>query len=128
MRSYTRISRLEKSKSTGSFLAALKPRAELKSSRAAVFAATFYATLGAVKAINALEMAFPSDVSLLGFEHSEWMTAVRPYLSAVEQPVGDMAMRSWHALRERIAGDDGDFKRVLLDFRFIIRESTRPPR
>jgi LacI family transcriptional regulator len=94
----------------------------------AVFAATFYATLGAVKAINALELAFPSTVSLLGFEHSEWMTAVRPYLSAVEQPVGDMAMRSWEALRERIAGDRGELKRVLLDFRFVIRESTRPPR
>ena len=43
----------------------------------AIFAATFYATLGAVKAINALELAFPEDISLLGFEHSEWMTAVQ---------------------------------------------------
>jgi LacI family transcriptional regulator len=94
----------------------------------AVFAATFFATLGAVKAINALELAFPADVSLLGFEHSEWMTAVRPYLSAVEQPVGELAMRSWQALRERIAGDESELKRILLDFRFVIRESTRPPR
>ena len=71
---------------------------------------------------------FPTDVSLLGFEHSEWMTAVRPYISAVEQSVDDLAMRSWQTLRERIAGDDGDFARVLLDFRFDFRELTRPPR
>ncbi|HET7714782.1 MAG TPA: LacI family DNA-binding transcriptional regulator [Bauldia sp.] len=93
----------------------------------AVFAATFYATLGAVKAINALEADFPRTVSLLGFERSEWMTAVRPYISAVEQSVDDLAKRSWLALRDRMAGDTSDPKRVLLDLRLVIRESTRPP-
>jgi LacI family transcriptional regulator len=94
----------------------------------AVFAATFYATLGAVKAINALELEFPSGVSLLGFEHSEWMTAVRPYISAVEQNVDDLAKRSWQVLLDRIAGDNSDPKHLLMDFRLILRESTRPPR
>lgn len=93
----------------------------------AVFAASFYATLGAVKAINALELGFPSNVSLLGFEHSEWMTAVRPYISAVEQSVDDLAKRSWDSLRERMTGKAGEPKRVLLDLRLVLRESTRPP-
>jgi LacI family transcriptional regulator len=93
----------------------------------AVFAGTFYATLGAVKAINALELDFPGGISLLGFEHSEWMTAVRPYISAVEQSADELAHRSWQTLRDRLAGDDSEPKRVLLDFRFVIRESTRPP-
>ena len=93
----------------------------------AVFAATFYATLGAVKAINALELDFPKEVSLLGFEHSAWMTAVRPYISAVEQSVEEIARRSWQTLRERMADESGALKHVLLDFRFIFRESTRPP-
>lgn len=93
----------------------------------AVFAATFYATLGAVKAINALDLAFPEEISLLGFEHSEWMTAVRPYISAVRQSVDDLAALSWQTLRNRIAGEPKDLVRVLLDFRFEFRESTRPP-
>ena len=94
----------------------------------AVFAATFYATLGAVKAINALELAFPEDISLLGFEHSEWMTAVRPYISAVAQSVDELAIRSWDTLRRRVSGEATDLVRVLLDYRFDFRESTRPPR
>src|SRR6185436_12778869 len=94
----------------------------------AVFAATFYATVGAVKAINALELSFPEDISLLGFEHSDWMTAVRPYLSAVEQSVELLASRSWSTLRDRIAGKTTDPARVLLDFGFNFRESTRPPK
>lgn len=93
----------------------------------AIFAATFYATVGAVKAINALELAFPEEVSLLGFEHSEWMTAVRPYISAVAQSVDDLASRSWHTLRRRINGEATELARVRLDYRFDFRESTRPP-
>ncbi len=94
----------------------------------AVFAATFYSTLGAVKAISALELGFPDEISLLGFEHSEWMTAVRPYISAVGQSVDDLASRSWQTLRERIADGSADLKRVLIDFRFVVRELTRPPK
>jgi LacI family transcriptional regulator len=94
----------------------------------AIFAATFYATVGAVKAISALELAFPEDISLLGFEHSEWMTALRPYISAVAQSVDELAIRAWETLLERIKGEPTELARVLLDYRFDFRESTRPPR
>jgi LacI family transcriptional regulator len=93
----------------------------------AIFAATFYATVGAVKAISALELDFPEQISLLGFEHSQWMTAVRPYISAVAQSVDELAIRSWQTLRHRMDGEAADPVRVLLDFRFEFRESTRQP-
>ena len=81
-----------------------------------------------MKAISALELAFPEGVSLLGFEHSEWMTALRPYISAVAQSVDELASRSWQTLRRRISGEATELARVLLDYRFDFRESTRPPR
>ncbi len=93
----------------------------------AIFAATFYATLGAVKAINALDLAFPEEISLLGFEHSEWMTAVRPYISAVRQSVDDLAALSWRTLCNRMAHESAELVHVLLDFRCEFRKSTRPP-
>jgi LacI family transcriptional regulator len=94
----------------------------------AIFAATFYATMGAVKAINALDLTFPGEVSLLGFERSEWMTTARPYISAVEQSVEDLAASSWQTLHERLADAGREPVRVMLPFRFVFRESTRPPR
>ena len=81
-----------------------------------------------MKAINALDLAFPAEVSLLGFEHSAWMTAMRPYISAVAQSVDELADRSWETLRRRISGEVTEYARVLLDYRFDFRESTRPPR
>ena len=92
----------------------------------AIFAATFYATVGAVKAINALELAFPEEISLLGFEHPQWMTAVRPYISAVAQSVDELASRSWQTLRRRISGEATELARVLLDYRFDFREIDAP--
>ena len=56
------------------------------------------------------------------------MTAVRPYISAVAQSVDELAIRSWETLRQRIRGEATDPARVLIDFRFDFRESTRPPR
>lgn len=94
----------------------------------AIFAATFYATMGAVKAISALELSFPEEISLLGFEHSDWMTAVRPYISAVAQSADELASRSWETLIARIKGEPTELARVLLDYRFDFRESTRPPK
>ena len=58
----------------------------------------------------------------------EWMTTVRPYISAVGQSVDELAARAWQTLRQRITGEDTDLVRVLLDFRFVFRESTRPPK
>jgi LacI family transcriptional regulator len=93
----------------------------------AIFAATFYGTMGSVKAINALELEFPGAISLLGFEHSEWMTAFRPYISAVSQSVETLAGLSWQTLRDRIAGRTA-LARVRIPCRFNFRESTRPPK
>lgn len=93
----------------------------------AIFSAAYIATLGAIKAIRALDLAFPDDVSLLSFDDSDWMTALRPYVSAVAQPVEEMAAEAWWLLKQRLAGEGGDLARVRLPCSLQVRESTRPP-
>jgi LacI family transcriptional regulator len=93
----------------------------------AIFSAAYIATLGAIKAIRALDLAFPDNVSLLSFDDSDWMTALRPYVSAVAQPVEEMAAEAWRLLKQRLTGADGDVARVRLPCSLQVRESTRPP-
>jgi LacI family transcriptional regulator len=94
----------------------------------AIFAATFYATLGAIKAIRALDLRFPDEVSLLAFEHSEWLTVFRPYISSVSQSVEKLAGSSWRLLADRISGRaQSEFSRLVVPCNLHIRESTRPP-
>ena len=73
----------------------------------AVFAATYPATLGAVKAIRALDLAFPDDVSLLGFDESDWMTVLRPYISTIMQPAERLADEAWRLVSARLRAQRG---------------------
>ncbi|MBX6321899.1 MAG: LacI family DNA-binding transcriptional regulator [Rhodospirillaceae bacterium] len=94
----------------------------------ALFAVTSVATLAAIQAIRALDLAFPGEVSLLGFDESDWMTALRPYVSTVCQPVETMAAEAWRRLAARLAGSQEAGARVRLPCTLRIRESTQPHR
>jgi LacI family transcriptional regulator len=91
----------------------------------AIFASAYIATLGAVKAIRAVDLAFPDDVSLLGFDDSDWMTVLRPYISTIEQPLGELSEACWEMLQRRMKKRDTprEHKRVTCALR--ARESTR---
>lgn len=92
----------------------------------AIFATTFFSTLGAIKAIHSLDVAFPRDISLVAFEHSEWMTVFRPYLTAVAQQSEQLAGQSWRVLMERIGDPAAKRQRVTIPVHLSIRESARP--
>jgi LacI family transcriptional regulator len=93
----------------------------------AIFAATHPATLGAIKAIRALDLAFPDDVSLLGFDDSEWMTVLRPYVSTIVQPTAELAEQAWQMMASRFARSGAPFAHIRLPCTVQVRESTRPP-
>lgn len=92
----------------------------------AIFATIFFATLGAIKAIQALNIAFPDDVSLVAFEHSDWMTVFRPYLTSVSQQSDELASTSWKALMERIETPERAPRHIEIPVRLTVRESARP--
>jgi LacI family transcriptional regulator len=92
----------------------------------AVFASAYVATLGAIQAIRAVDLAFPEDVSLLGFDDFDWMTVLRPYVSTIRQPVAELAAHAWRCLAARCEGEAASSKRIRLPCTLAVRESTRP--
>jgi LacI family transcriptional regulator len=93
----------------------------------AIFAATFFSTLGAIKAIRSLEIMFPEEISLVAFEHSEWMTVFRPYLCCVSQTGDELARRSWEVLMQRLGSRTSIPVRIKIPCQLDVRESVRPP-
>jgi LacI family transcriptional regulator len=93
----------------------------------AIFASTFFATLGAIKAIHSLGIALPRDISLVAFEHSEWATVFHPHLTAVAQRREDLASNSWSILMDRIGSPAAKLRRVKIPVNFSIRDSARQP-
>lgn len=95
----------------------------------AVLAATNVATLGAIKAIQALQLDMPRDISLVGFDDFEWMTALRPFVSAFSQPTARLAAEAWVILlRQLTPGFDRTRQRpsarITMAGEFRIRESS----
>jgi LacI family transcriptional regulator len=95
----------------------------------AVIAMSNVAALGAVKAIRALDMEVPGDVSIVGFDDFDWMTVLRPYVTAVAQPIDAMAEAAWQCLAARLS-QTGGAEPVKIKFACTlrVRESTGPCR
>ena len=106
--------------------AAIEERLRGADAPSAIFAVAYVATLGAIQAIRAVGLAFPEDVSLLGFDDFDWMSILRPFVSTIRQPVRDMAEQAWRLLAARGKGAAEGRRRIRLPCTLEVRESTRP--
>ncbi|MEK0083518.1 LacI family DNA-binding transcriptional regulator [Benzoatithermus flavus] len=68
----------------------------------AVFALNNVLTLGVLRASADIGLVVPDDFSLIGFDDYDWMEVFRPPLTAVRQPVPELAHMAWQRLAERI--------------------------
>ena len=76
-----------------------------------------------IRALQALGLAWPRDVSLLAFEHPDWADIVQPALSVVEHPTAEMAGLAWEMLERRMREPAAPARRVQLQARVIQRPS-----
>src|SRR6202789_969807 len=104
---------------------------ELKSADrpTAIFALTNVCALASIKAARGLGLEIPGDVSVVGFDDFDWMSALSPYLTTVAQPVDDFASTAWRLLMRRLKGDgESAVERIQLPCALKVRESTGPAR
>jgi DNA-binding LacI/PurR family transcriptional regulator len=95
----------------------------------AIFALTNICALASIKASRGLGLDVPGDVSIVGFDDFDWMSALRPYLTTVAQPIDEFASCAWRLLMTRLSGDaPDDVQRVELPCTLKVRESTGPAR
>ncbi len=91
----------------------------------AVLALTNVTTLAVLSALAARRMEIPEQVSIIGFDDYAWMSARKTALTAIRQPVDDMAGIVWDRLRARMAGDASPPLRTELNTTLQIRDSVR---
>ena len=73
----------------------------------ALFCLDHETTLAVYVLLRELGVCAGSDVAFASFDEKEWMRLVAPGVTAVRQPVEEMAECAWTMLRRRIAGDAG---------------------
>lgn len=82
-------------------------------------------TLATLQAFAAHSIEVPDDVSLIGFDDYTWMTARKVPLSAVRQPIEEMAQAIWSCLSDRMAGSRAPTRNIVLPGSLQVRRSVR---
>lgn len=96
----------------------------------AIFSTNNLMTLGALRCFKEGDIRYPKDISLVGFDDSEWVAASTPSLTVVAQQPYEMGYHAGELLFERINGkrEETDIRSIKLKTTLIIRESTASPR
>lgn len=90
----------------------------------ALFASAYIATLGAIKAARQAGLEIPSDLSLLGFDDSDWMTVLKPTISTIAQPINAMVDSAWQLLMQRIGEAERPLSHIAHLTEMRLRESV----
>jgi LacI family transcriptional regulator len=90
----------------------------------AVFAANDLVAIGVIQGLLELGVRVPEDVAVIGIDDINWCTLIRPKVSSVSNLVGEMGRIAVELLLKRIDNGHADPKRVQLEPRLVVREST----
>lgn len=92
----------------------------------AVIALTNVTTLSTLSTLARLRIDMPDSVSVIGFDDFPWMSARKTALTAIRQPIAEIAQASWDLLREKMSGDRAPPRSVILRASLIVRDSVSP--
>ena len=79
------------------------------------------------KAIRALGMSIPNDLSLIAFHDADWTSVTTPPITVISQPVYNLGIESAQILIKRINGAAEPPKRLALATTLIERQSVGIP-
>ena len=79
--------------------------------------------IGALNYIHSSGRIIPDDIAVVGFDDFPWSISLNPPLTAVAQPVEDIARVAAGLLMDRLADPSRPFRTVTLDTELIVRAS-----
>ena len=93
----------------------------------AIFAGNDMIALGVLTAIREAGLRCPEDVSVMGFDDLDLAETTNPALSSVSQSGYQLGMTAARILLERLQGDSGPAKHIVLETELKIRDSVAAP-
>ena len=101
----------------------------LKQPPTAIFAANNLMSIGALRALHAMRIRVPSDVSFMGFDDLDLAEILDPPLTVIDRPMEEQGALAMRLLLARIDEPNGTApQRIVLETRLLVRMSTAPPR
>jgi LacI family transcriptional regulator len=79
------------------------------------------------RALRALGIVVPDQISLLAIDEPEWADLVQPTLSVIRTPTRAIAFMAWEVLTQRIEDRSREAQHVELKAEVLFRQSIAPP-
>jgi LacI family transcriptional regulator len=98
---------------------------KISSPPTAIFACNDLMAIGALRAINEAGLSVPADLSIIGYDDIEMASYIQPAMTTIAQPIEELAETSINLLLERIERPGLSPRRIVLQNKLIIRQSTR---
>jgi LacI family transcriptional regulator len=92
----------------------------------ALFTANNLVTLGALRAQQECGLDIPREMSLLAFDDFEWLRLLRPPVSAIQQPIDQIAVEAWRLMFQQISRRAISVRHVRAAAQLMIRQSISP--
>jgi DNA-binding LacI/PurR family transcriptional regulator len=92
-----------------------------------IFAGNDMIAFGALLAFREAGLHCPGDISLIGFDNLDLAEMTSPPLSSVSQPGYQMGSTAARLLVDRVKGDNGPPKHLVIETALKIRDSVAPP-
>ena len=93
----------------------------------AIFAGNDMIALGILLALREAGLRCPQDVSVIGFDDLDLAEVTNPSLSSISQSGYQLGTTAARILLDRIQGDTGPAKHVVLETSLKLRDSIAPP-
>lgn len=90
----------------------------------AVFCSNDNMAVGAMKAIHESGLKVPEDISIIGFDNSEFCKYVTPALTTVKKPIKEMSTEGAGKLMDMLEGREVKGERIYISTELVIRESV----
>jgi LacI family transcriptional regulator, galactose operon repressor len=92
----------------------------------ALFVANGPQCAGALRVLRERGVQVPTSMGLISFDDEPWTSLTTPAISTVAQPAYALGREAAALLHQRMSGDDGPPRRVLLNATLQIRSSSSP--
>ncbi len=98
----------------------------------AIFASNDDMAAAAITVAHRRRLDVPADLTVCGFDDTDFARSIWPELTTIRQPIMAMARAAVatvvNCVNSRRAGSAEDCRQILVDFALIRRESDAPPR
>jgi len=118
---------LERSNDDGELVAQLAAALRGVRRPTAILATNVVGVSRVAKALHALGLRYPGDLSLIAIDEPPWSEMVTPALSVVRPPAREVAQQAWELLLSRMNGASGPPRRIALEPELRLAESVGPP-